>query len=760
MSSTNSQSKKNITNVDLKLKITEIFSKLSPENQQGFIQRMNKFDEISQISTELPQEGSIELPQRGGNGSQASDISDSFLELLGEDPEVLSKLEEANKEFLKQQSNIEDKQIIEFVALPESKTIYRDDEIVAELMDYFRDSETSTVFSNEEKLKLWVDDLMGLVKTTSNIEDDRITSAKEVDASYKPIVENIKQGNGSGVDWVVTVSNEKKKLYNMGTNTDVFHYSVESQEEFSLEDKIIKADPKDIDPETKFVGYDQQQEKLYILSKTYNNTEESTTNPNKSKLNFDKEVYNISFIDGDNFTLDKRILDDGVYRLENIYESKKPKESKKVKEQKKPIAYGRKGITGVEEVEIVERDTIYNNGFVIKNPCAKKEKREGTLYPKERIHLSEDHKQNSIRLSEIIPFRTTNQKYILIEQPIRNKDPLVLEKKTNPLLVDLLTIPISNIQINDKVIIRLVYPQIDEFNTIIPETIIPPSIKPNTSKGDIEDQVIPGYIDILVQVLDKDIGDYNVEDKVYYYKDGSSSLNGNCKLKVIPMLSHRSLITPNWENSSITIENPRVIYKFKCDCDELNVGNTAIICLPPIKFDMIIKDKQVESIKGRNKNYIAKVSGKEKNYLKDDGSETVLEIQITNKTPTSISFIIKNVLIGSEFKSEKGDFTMEMNDFKDVYVSKKSSSVNLINNCIESMDLDRLKAESINHVKYLGKFYESRRDRMSNSRGTKTQIWCKVFATYRDMNNRDLDDRHESMYLVQILQSSKRKFIE
>ncbi len=742
MKSLENQNDKKLASIDLKLKITDIFSKLRPENQRGFIEKMNKFDEISRISISS-------LIGGGGEGSNvsppqspksiASNDSNSVFSFLDEDADRLKELEEAADEFIQQQyEKAAEGEVIENVALPESKTIYRDDEIVAELMDYFRDSDKSAIFSNSDKLKLWVDDLMGLVKSTSVLEDEKIISAKEVDEHYKPIVQNINNGEGSGVNWLGTISEETKKMY----------ITAEAEQQiFVKERKIIEADPSNQDPETKFNGYDQQQERLYQLSKAYELAPSCETGFTKSKLSRDDQVYTISSIGDDKVLLDKRVLDDGVYRLENIFESKKKQTKAKKPDDKKPIAYGRKGITGVDEVEIVERESICPKGFVLKTPCSKKEYREGMLYPKKRIILTPEVKANNIRLSQIVPFRQTGEQYVVIEQFIKPKDPLALDRRINHSTVDPHSIPVSNVQISDKVIIRFVYPEVNDLGTVGSESILPVQPKFDLSRKDVTRFTLPSYVDILVQVIDKDIGQYNIQDNLYHYKDGSTSATPNCKINVIPMISHKNIITPAWENEFITINNPRIIHKFKCDCDTLKVGDKPIVSLTRLQVDKYLNKMPIVPIPDKSRNFI----GKGINHLGLSESESVLQVEIMNKTDDLITFKVILNCSGPELKRSQSDCTMSREEFRHIYISKHESVCDIIDTCLESIKLNPKERD----VTYIGNFYDSHRDiKVRPKIEQKTQVWCKVLASFRDVNNRDLLNRHEDVYLVQILQSS------
>lgn len=747
MKSLKKENDKEIANIDLKLKITEIFSKLRPENQLGFIEKMKTFDEMSKITSVSRIGGGEENSPPSSPRSIASNESGSVLSFFDDDDVDVEKIKEAN-EFLEQQmEELEKDELYQNVSRLESETIYRDDEIVAELMDHFRDSGRSTVYSNEDKLKLWIDGIMGLIKTTSNIEKENIVSAKIVDEVYKPIVDSIKKGDGSGVTWLGTISKENKKLY----------ITKEAEDEiFQVEAKVIEANTNNQDPLTKFNGYDQQQQRLNTLSKPYEIPDTCEDEKEKVKLTKDKHVYLISSMEDDRILLDKRMIDDGVTRLENVFDSKKKNISRTTKksEERKQIAYGRKGITGVDEVEVVERENICPDGYVVNTPCFKKQAKYGNLYSKNRMIISEEMKLNSERLSKIIPFRKSNERYIVINQVVRPKDPLVLEKAIRQIHVDPYSIPVSNVQISDKIVLRFLYPNIDELNDENRETIFASKAKPDISRDNITSQLIPHSIDLLVQLIDKDVGHFDTSDNLYHYKDGSTSLEPTCKIHVLPMVSQSELNTPQWENAFITIDNPRIIHRYPCDCHTLKLGNKAFILLTKIQLDKFIHDKPIESIPGKNRNYIGTSLGKIINYLNTNKSETVLEIEVLEKTDTIIRFKIITNCIGAELKTSKLDFVMSMDDFRNVYLSKYESTCDVIDNCILSLE-NASKALRKKEVIYIGKFGDSRRDIVEDSRVNQTiQVWCKVLATYKNVKNRDLKYKDEDLYLVQILQSS------
>ncbi len=791
MKSDNTPEKKEVANVDLKLKITNIFSKLRPENRTGFIEKMNKFDELSTISKILQEQiggnpdtppkpivppilvpisnaEASELPDASPNSSPrsiASEASDSILSFLGD--EGVEKLQEANKKFMEEQHDeFEEGQIVENITLPESRTIYRDDEIVSELIDYFRDSDKSTVFSNDEKLKIWVDDLMGLVKTTSEIRDEtEIIGAKTIDQESKPIVDNYKEGNGSGVNWLITLSNEKKKLYNAGDDTDEFHYSIEKEKE---QEAIEEA-------ETKFFGFDHQQKLLNELNKTYNNDDECLHNANQSRLLEDKEVYTITSIEnvGDkiNYKLDKRVLDDSVVRLYNDKKSRtiKSKAASAKDKEKKEIAYGKKQITGVKEEIIVDRPIICSRGFVTKTPGSTIEKRQNALYVKVDMKVTETDIANSKKLASIVPFRQTNQKYIVIEDFVNTKDPLhLLNSEISPLIIDDRSIPISKVDIGDKVILSFTYPYINQLEPSLEQPILPNQSKfnPDINNSDIELQQIPITIKLLVRVVGKDVSIFNPSDNQYYFKDGTSSLVPDCKLEVIPMMSNRSIVNRNWENESITVNSPNIINRFKCNCDLLKVNDTASIVMTRLQMDKYINKQEIESIPRKNPNFIGDlltVGGKELNYLLSHDSTNVFKIQVLNKTDTNIHFKILEVITGDNISAKKGEVIMTLNEFKEIYISMYESAESILESCVESLEKFDIYSKSkvrdrIEKVYYTGTFRDAvRQPRINPTIKNKIDVWCKVLACYSNVSNRDLDRRSENLYLVQILQSTYDK---
>ncbi len=725
-----------MSTVDLKLKITELFSKVHPKNQNGFLNKMKRYDNISKA-----------LDQEGGNPAEsiASDDSNSVLSFLSE--EELDQIIEANKKFIDQEFEAEQQEVVENIALPESQTIYRDDEIFTDLIDYFKKEGKGAVFSNEDRLQLWIKDLMDLVKTTSHIEEDKIVSAKIVDSTYKPIVENYENGLGSGVEWLATISNEKKKVYNLGVNveTDQYHYSVESKDELDKENKIITADPKNADPATRFTGYDKQQERLYEIGKPYNNTEECANSTKKYKLQKDTEVYTISHFDGDEYVLDKRVLDDGVHRIRNVYESKTKKTTKEVK---KEIAYGRKGITGTEDVEIVERETICPTGVVIRT---KKEKRDGSLYPKSRIILTEEDKLYSKKLSKIIPFRSTNESYAVIEQICNTKDPLNLLLDSNPLSIDAKTIPVSKVLPGDKVILRFTYPSFNDFKMTPQETILPRFQRPDTTS--IYYQQVPIPIHLLTRVVDKDVPEFDIVTNTYMYKDGTSSVQPNCRLYVQPMISHTSLLTPAWEMDRILIESPRIIQKFPCDCHNLSVDDTAIVSFTKLQEESYIGGSKIVSIPKKNPYFIGKVGSKNINYL-GSGNRTV-KIIIRQKDDENITFELMDLP-----SSKKNTITMNMEEFRTIYISKFDSSLQNIEDCIKTLEEvdDKLKqdeSDRLSMISYKGETAQKEDSEEEKSTTSyKVDIWTKVLAAYENPNLKEAQYPNEPVYLLQILQSS------
>lgn len=623
---------KKITDVDLKLKITQLFSKIKPENRSKFLEKMRNYDELSKII-------SVDELQLGGNSPNSTSSSVFSDDIFGDiDEEQIKALQEANDKFLKLQEEVLANEIIENVALPESRTIYRDDEITTELLDYFKGYGKSTIFSNDDKLKIWIDELMGLVKKTSILEEEKIISAKQIDSSFKPIVHAYTSGqHGINSDWIIPVSNEKRKVYNKGDLIDDYHFSVEDKDELILENKIIEADPKNTDPLSKYNGYDIQQERLYNLGKLYNNDDECKDSKNKSKLSNVQEVYTISeTLGADKIIMDKRIIDKGVYRLENVYETKK-KDSEKVISKTKKIAYGRKGITGVDDVEILEEPELCVNKFVVKPPGSKKEKRDGVLYTKSRLNINEEYKKNSDKLSKIIPFRKTGESYVIIELPANNKDPLSLNNEINSLHVDSKSIPVSNLKVDDKIVFRMTYP-----NTIFNTNILPENI--DSIKSPIEKDV-PSEVSIFAKFVGKDIPTYNSDDGNYHYKDGTFTDEPKCRIQVVPLIFNTKAITIS-KNEIVTIDMPRIIKRFKCDCNSIKS-----------KDDIILFNNKEESI---------------------------LKALVINRSETDITLFINQVLIGSSLFINKM-ITMSIRDFKDAFISKTERNLMYIEKYIQTL---------------------------------------------------------------------------
>jgi hypothetical protein len=546
------------------------------------------------------------------------------------DPEELAMMEglaDVNRAFLDSQLAAQENEYVETYAIPEGQTIYRRDEIVSELLEDFRNdgaAGASVIFSNEEKLKIWIDEMLGLVDSVSSKDiEGNITGLKEITSEYKPVVENFKSGHGTGISWIVPVSNEQKKVYDAGNDGDYF-FTADSKEELAKEDKVIVADPKNVDPETKYRGYDNQQRIIYNLSKP-----SRTVGETGATHDLDKEVYYIHDVEeGGEYSLGKRILDKGVHRIENTYENIGKKAGKKSEPKKQYETLGRKRLVGVEEVDIVEPEKINTNSFVITKPGGKK------LKPTEGFYLAQEL-GTPVSLNENIdPFRTTQEQYVLLNQPVCISDPYSLNKKTNPIMIDTQSLSVSNLKSGDKIVLRITFP---ETSGIYPHDIVNPLKSDIRVSRDTAD--IPADIDILVSVSHYSLG-YIREDGKYAFDNeetgGSEkhTKNSYCLLYVTPILGPPSIRNNMWKKSFTTVRHPRIINVLKNNVNELKIGDNVSVFLTGLLMDRIVLGKPIVDTADVNPYYLAGGVDKIAEGDFDMFAATVNILDINDKTVT------------------------------------------------------------------------------------------------------------------------------
>jgi len=646
-----------ISNDDLKLKITNLFSKINPKNRSGFLNKMAEYDlykklDLSEDSLFSDSKKLITKRNIGGadlantppsspgpkydfrsptygpdspnygpganygpsspnygpgtkyapgttqspaithsaNSAPVS-VEDIFADpmtaanaTMDEDDEMamLMGLSEVNKEFLERQLDLEEKEFVETFAIPESQTIYRRDEIVSELFDSFKDEGTSVIFSNDDKLKLWIDDMLQLVDDVSKKDSEgNITGVKEIDSTYKPVVDNFTRGEGTGVSWIVPISKEKKKVYDAVGDGDNY-FSVDRVDEIRVEERVVLADPKDTDPVSKYRGYDNQQRVLYKLGKP-NKPELSDDMPNDGTHRLDKEVYYIHDIqDSGEISLGKRVLDKGLQRVQNIYENigkKAPTKGKKVEAKKLYETLGRKRLVGVEEIDIVEPEKLVTEGFVLTQPGGKKLKsnRSG-FYQAELANAKLSDAEN------LIPFRTTGEKYALFRQQPCVSDCYSLGTPINPSMVDSKSLPLSGLFPGDKIVLRFTLPlNVDED-----------LIKPSEKKSDV-----PTTIDVLVR-YDSHLSANLGKDGMYTVKNLKTGLvessNEQFTLtEVTPIYTHSSLVSRIWTESNIIVRNARVVNILKNNVYKVKEGDEVLLIFTDSLEDISGIQKRSES---------------------------------------------------------------------------------------------------------------------------------------------------------------------
>jgi hypothetical protein len=736
-----------ISNDDLKLKITNLFSKLNPKNREGFLQKMAEYDlykklEMSEDSfTQEPvtkkKVGGANwydfmsddyAPRNEGNSHYTPRSSNNYIprsptnqeavvnsperaatrEAVDEDDELamLMGLSEVNQEFLERQLDLEEKEFVETFAISESQTIYRRDEIVSELFDTFREEGTGVIFSNDDKLKLWIDGMLKLVDDVSNKDSEgNITSVKNIDSRHKPVVENFTSGEGTGVSWLVPISKEKKKVYDAGSDGD-HYFTADRVEETRIEDRVVAADPKNTDSATKYRGYDIQQRTLYELGKP-NRVDDSGETPSDGTHLLDKEVYYVHDVqETGEMSLGKRVLDKGLQRIQNIYENIGKKEAKKgAKTEAKKLyeTLGRKRLVGVEEVDIVEPEKLVTEGFVLTKPGGKKLKPNVSGFYQGKIEEGK-----SYDVENLIPFRTTGESYVLFKQKPCLSDCYSLGKTINPSMIDDKSLPLSGLYPGDKIVLRFTLPFVD-FNEAL--------IKSPTGK--VSD--IPITIDILVRYdshRSAVLGENNMYTIQNYQTDLIETSSEPFTLTLVtPIYTRSSLVTGVWKNSKITVRNARVVNIFK-NTSRVKEGDEVFILFTESMEDTIIKGNKRSSDEKINPFH----SSAKKNISFRTATAIVLqrgggniEIQIT----------------GGDLTSGK-KITMGLNDFDLVFVTKDiERGQKMVTDLFESSE---------NYGKYAAA--KPTIDIKPSSDDSKTAVWGKVIS--KDTN----------YTLVQLLQST------
>jgi hypothetical protein len=665
------------------------------------------------------------LPPKSPTNSEGSDGESVF------DPEELEMMEslaDVNKAFLDTQLAAQENEYVETYAIPEGQTIYRRDEIVSELLEDFRGaSGASVIFSNEDKLKIWIDQMLALVDNVSSKDiEGNITGLKEVDSKFKPIVENFENGHGTGVSWILPVSNEQKKVYDAGNDGDYF-YNVDSKEELTKEYKVIEADPTNTDPETKYRGYDNQQRIIYNLGKPSRNPDQTG-----SSHNLDKEVYYIHNVEeGGEYSLGKRVLDKGVHRIQNTYENIAKKAGKKAEPKKQYETLGRKRLVGVEEVDIVEAEKINTGSFVVTKPGGKKLKPTDGFYVAQELGAPEALNEN------IDPFRSTQEKYVLLKQPICISDPYSLNKKTNPIMVDTISLSVSNLKKGDKIVIRITLP---ETTGIYPHGMVNPLASDIKASRDVAD--IPADIDVLVSVSHYSLG-YIREDGKYAFDNeetgGSEkhTKNSYCLLYVTPILGPPSIRNDTWKKAFTTVRHPRITNILKNNISELKVGDNVSVFLTGLLMERIVGGKRIMAKAGANPYYLAEGIDKIAEGDIDMFSATVNILSINDTTVT-----VKGV-DGDIEKDTQIQITRE--DFSLIYISK---NIQKAQNIIGSVLFNQINFEKgiiSSPITYIND---------ENDDGPTSLVWGKVIGKYLPGKVSKTSSK-KYHFLVQLLQPTQ-----
>jgi hypothetical protein len=659
-----------------------------------------------------------------------SDISDGESVFDPEELEMMEALADVNKAFLDGQLAAQENEYVETYAIPEGQTIYRRDEIVSELLEDFRGagaSGASVIFSNEEKLKIWIDEMLGLVDNVSSKDiEGNITGVKEVDSKFKPVVENFETGHGTGVSWILPVSNEQKKVYDAGNDGDYF-YTSDSKEELTKEYKVILADPTNVDPETKYRGYDNQQRIIYNLGKPSRNPEQTG-----SSHNLDKEVYYIHNVEeGGKFSLGKRVLDKGVHRVENTYENIGKKAGKKAEPKKQYETLGRKRLVGVEEVDIVEPEKINTGAFVVTKPGGKK------LKPTEGFYTAQEIENTTSLNEHIDPFRSTQEQYVLLNQPICISDPYSLNKKTNPIMIDSQSLSVSNLKAGDKIVLRITLP---ETSGIYPSGMVNPLTSDIKASRDVAD--IPADIDVLVSVSHYSLG-YIRDDGKYAFDNeetgGSEkhTKNSYCLLYVTPILGPPSIRNDTWKKAFTTVRHPRITNILKNNISELKAGDNVSVFLTGLLMDRIVGGKRIMAKAGANPYYLAEGVDKIAEGDIDMFSATVNILSI-NDTTVTLKGVDGDIEKDTQFQITREDFSL-------IYISK---NIQKAQNIIGSVLFNQINFEKgiiSSPITYIDD---------ENDDGPTSLVWGKVIGKYLPGKVSKAPSK-KYHFLVQLLQPTR-----
>lgn len=737
--------------IDLKNKITQQFSKISPDDTQKFENTMNKFDKIIGGMERFGSESQKSLRERDVDEEEEGSGSPVFSEISLDEQELeeIEKLKDTNQVFREEEIQKLQYQIVENFALPESLVTYRDDEIISELIEYLREEYTakpdlttkerkSTTFANDEKLELWVNNLMSLVKKTSIIETDKIDEtkqyikgAKDIPDNYKPILNNFNSGVGTGVDWITPVAKEKKKIYGAGEMETDYIYSVEEAEETGEIYKIIESKSNQGPEKDRFVNYDIQQKKLSTLDKVSKITDdiveeiatrkvgcliEAEEEHKKALLDLEiesaddetmirkrREVDNafdakqefcntfyepkvlsknnevFYFENADNI-LGKRVLDKGLTRPENVY---KTKETEKISEKKiKTKSIGSKKLVGQKEITVVEPEKVLVDGFVLSPPGFKDKQHYGSYYTVYNKNVPENYKKDIKDFSEVSPFRDLHEEYVVFKYNIPSKDYFSLKKETNPLLTGGRQISLSNIKPSDKIVLKFLYPTLNDSATIdLNEQLLPLPVR--ISEINLDSYKIPNNIYVLAQVSDIEDNLDEVSNKI------------NRKLFITPMVINSKYITEQWLESSVLVKTPKIIKRLDCNCDNLKVNNTAVIYLTELLKQKYIDGKKVNTISGKNKYFVGKIDKREQEIV---DKHYIFKIKITFKDEKNIEFsIIENLSNSSDTRLLDKIIKLDISNFKDIYLSKNLEDADYVDYCMDSLNTEQTDV-SINLV--------------------------------------------------------------
>ena len=676
---------------------------------------------------------SPDFPPQSNSNSNSGSVDDDF------DLDDLAQFAEANEEFLDEQLQHQEKQFVNFMAISEAETIYRRDEIVSELIENFTGSEPSTIFSNDDKLKIWIDELLHLIDDVSTKDaEGHITGVKKIDSDFKPIVENFSTGKGTGVSWVVPVSSEKKKVYD-AVNDGAYFYSVSADAELKKEEKIIAADPRNIDPETRFKGYDNQQRELYNLGKPSNNTE-ALEFDDDGTLALDKEVYYLHSMNEDGTVeLGKRVIDKGVYRIENKYENIGKKDTKKSEPAKAYETLGRKRLVGVEEETIVEPEKISATHFVLTKPGGKKLKATDGFYSTK----SSDVEPSSKMIIE--PFRTTREEYVLIREKICTKDPYALDSELSQLYIDTKSLPVSGLAGGDTILLNV------DIGMISNQTEIFVQNKPERYELDTSKHLatIPLQAQVVARVAEVILGEKR-EDGLYHYIDPylgteQTSVQPECVLAITPILGNPSIRNKKWENIEVYVFAPRITTILKNDIDTLKVGDDVMILMTDMFYFICVVRQKMNFVVGKNPFYISN----EENHLTDQKEHIIHygECEITHMNETNVTVVVKS---GTQFLDQNLEITFTREEFNYVYVSKNiDKAKKMIGNYIDQeLDLDEILSKEKNQP------YRYTEDSAGeNDNLPERLVWAKVVNHYyKGILEYNAPEPH---FMVQVLQPTK-----